>query len=71
MKKTIRETYQDPRDAELDIADSQDVRRPRMTFRHLNRIRTNRKVRDIELKAQQKLVRTMYGGGGGDSGGDF
>lgn len=43
------------------IADKTDTRRPRLTLKHISRMRTIRRVKQIEKQHHNELVRSMYG----------
>lgn len=43
-------------------ADSKlDTSRPRLTFKHLSKMRKIREVKKLEMAAHRKFVKTMYG----------
>lgn len=48
-----------------------NTRRSRLTFKHLSRLRKVRELKKLEMSAQQKFVRRMYGPAesGSDQGG--
>lgn len=46
-----------------------DTRRPRMTFRHLNRLRMQHELKKLEMAAHRKFVNIMYGQKSDDGGG--
>lgn len=64
-KELLFEFY-DPRDDQSTKADMSDTRRPRLTLRHLHKLR---KMRDIELvdeKNRDEFIKTMYGASSGE-----
>lgn len=60
FKRLLLEYY-DPEGDKLDIARAEDTRRPRLTLRHLNKLRKIRELRQMELAAHREFVKTMYG----------
>ena len=63
--------FYEPEDDELAKAEYSDTRRPRLTIRHLHKIR---KMRDIEMadrKAHLLRIKQIYNTPSGDEGGGF
>ena len=48
-------------DDELEAVDKKTTRRPRLTLRHLNKLRKVRKMKRKEQIVQSELVARMYG----------
>lgn len=63
--------YYNPSDDDLTRADYSDTRKPKLTLRHLNRLKKIRATREVDLSKHQTLLGVMYaaaeeeGGGGG------
>ena len=54
---------------EMGAMQADHVRRPRMTFRHLNRLRKQHEVKKLEMAAHRKFVNIMYGKKADEGGG--
>ena len=52
--------YYDPEDDEASVAHKDDTRRPRLTLKHLHKLRKMREVRKLEQEEHLVLVRDMY-----------
>lgn len=63
--------FYDPADDKLAKAELSDTRRPRITLRHLNKIRRMRDVEREDKKAHLLVIKKVYNAGkeSGDSGG--
>jgi hypothetical protein len=59
-KRIINEHY-DPEDDKMNQASLNDTRRPRLTLRHLNKLRKIQELKALEMGAHDDFVRTMYG----------
>lgn len=59
--KQILNEYYDPEEDELNKARLSDTRRPRLTLRHLNKLRKVQELRQMELASHAEFVKTMYG----------
>jgi hypothetical protein len=76
MKKNeiITENY-DMEDDEYMKAELSDTRRPRLTIRHLNKLRKLKDARTMQDQERSGFVKKMYGaastGDGGDGGMEF
>lgn len=73
IKEVLKENY-DMEDDEYMKATMADSRRPRLTLRHLNKLRKLKDIRRLEAQERQEFVKVMYasGGGGGEAeGGGF
>ncbi len=57
-----------PEDDDYNTAHKTDTRRPRLTFKHLNKMRKLREVKKLEMAAHRQFVKTMYGKKGEDEG---
>lgn len=69
IKNIINENY-DMEDDQYMIQQMSDSRRPRLTLRHLNKLRTIKDMRRIEKQARAEFVKIMYAApAGGDEGG--
>jgi len=62
--KTILKEYYDPEEDKLNIARASDTRRPRLTLRHLNKLRKVKELRQMEMAAHRDFVKDMYGSKG-------
>lgn len=70
-KKTILNEYYSPEEDLLDMARASSNRRPRLTLRHLNKLRKVRELRDMELAAHRTFVKDMYGSAAEAEGEEF
>jgi len=68
ITETLEETYARiitenyfPEDDEHNKAEMSDTRRPRLTLRHLNKLRKIQELKTLEQEAHGDFVRTMYG----------
>ncbi len=68
ITETLEETYARiitenyfPEDDEMNKADMSQTRRPRLTLRHLNKLRKIQELKALEMEAHGDFVRTMYG----------
>ena len=59
-KKQLNEFYF-PEDDEGNKADYTDTRRPRLTLRHLHKLRKIRDLKHLEASQHKIFVATMYG----------
>ena len=59
-KRIINEHYE-PADDKMNQASLSDTRRPRLTLRHLNKLRKIQELKSLEMEAHDDFVRTMYG----------
>lgn len=50
-----------PEDDESNMAELNDTRRPRLTLRHLNKLRKIQELKKMEMLAHKDFVKTMYG----------
>ncbi len=55
--------FYDPADDELAKAELSDTRRPRITLRHLNKIRRMRDVEREDKKAHLLIIKQVYNAG--------
>jgi len=69
--KSILNEYYDPELDDFSKAELTDTRRPRLTLRHLNKLRKVRELRRLEQAAHQDFVRQMYGASEEEEGGDL
>ena len=56
----LKETY----DATLDeytVADIDETRRPRLTLKHLNRLRKMRELKKVEMEQRENFYNIIYG----------
>ena len=70
LEKFLVENYF-PEEDKYNQAKKSDTRRPRLTFKHLNKLRKIRELKKLEMAAHRKFVKTMYGSkeeGGDDLG---
>jgi len=58
--RIINEHY-DPADDKMNQASMTDTRRPRLTLRHLNKLRKIQELKALEAGAHDEFVKTMYG----------
>lgn len=59
-KRLITENYF-PEDDEANKISMDDTRRPRLTLRHLNKLRKIQELKRLETEAHADFVKTMYG----------
>lgn len=50
-----------PEDDKFNQAELGDTRRPRLTLRHLNKLRKIQELKKLEMMAHKDFVKTMYG----------
>lgn len=73
FKEFLPENYF-PEDDKQNQTELNDTRRPRLTLRHLNKLRKIRELKKLEMAAHKDFVKVMYGqpkGDGGDMGEPF
>lgn len=58
--KMLLENYW-PEEDEFNKAHLDDTRRPRLTLRHLNKLRKIQELKKLEMMAHKDFVKTMYG----------
>lgn len=51
----------DPVNDRLSRAELDDTRKPRLTLRHINKLRKMREAKKLDLKDERQLYQTMYG----------
>jgi len=68
ITETLEETYARiitenyfPEDDEGNKTEMSDTRRPRLTLRHLNKLRKIQELKALEMEAHADFVKTMYG----------
>ena len=68
ITETLEETYARiitenyfPEDDEHNKIEMSDTRRPRLTLRHLDKLRKIQELKTLEMEAHGDFVRTMYG----------
>jgi hypothetical protein len=66
--KEILNEYYDPEEDAYMTAELDDTRRPRLTLRHLNKLRKVRELRKMEQATHSEFVKTMYGSSGEEGG---
>jgi len=69
--KSILNEYYNPEEDLLDMARASSTRRPRLTLRHLNKLRKVKELRDMELAAHRTFVKDMYGASAADEDAEF
>jgi len=69
MKNKLTEAANFPQDDQYDVAKIDAHRRPRLTFRHLNRLRKVNELKQLEMQEYRRFVRMMYGKPEEDAGG--
>lgn len=57
----FNEVAQDEKNDEHDKWEIDDTRRPRLTLRHLNKIRNKRELAKAEFEQEQEYAKEMYG----------
>ena len=67
--KEILNEYYEPELDDYSKASLDDTRRPRLTLRHLNKLRKVRELRKLEKESHDEFVQQMYGSSGDDDGG--
>lgn len=60
--KQILNEYYEPEEDDFTKFELTDTRRPRLTLRHLNKLRKVRELRRMEQAAHSDFVSDMYGG---------
>lgn len=60
FNRIITENYF-PEDDKMNQAEMGDTRRPRLTLRHLNKLRKIQELKRLEMEAHAGFVKTMYG----------
>lgn len=68
--KGILKEYYEPELDDYSKADLEDTRRPRLTLRHLNKLRKVRELRKMEKATHKEFVKTMYGAPPDEGGGE-
>ena len=68
-REIINENY-DMEDDEYMKAKMSDSRRPRLTIRHLNKLRKLKDIRRVENQERSEFVAKMYAAPAGDAGAD-
>lgn len=56
-------TYYTPQDDQFGQAQLDDTRRPRITLKHLNKLKKMRAARDIENLVRRDTLQMLYGTG--------
>lgn len=69
--KGILNEYYDFDSDSIDSMEIEDVRKPRLTLRHVNKMRKVRDMREVEKQQHNQLVQDMYGRPAEDDGGEF
>lgn len=69
--KGILNEYYDFDSDSIDSMEIEDVRKPRLTLRHVNKMRKVRNMREVEKQQHNQLVQDMYGRPAQDDGGEF
>lgn len=59
--KDLLVEFYDPEDDDLNKAEISDVRRPRMTLRHIRKLRNLRDVEREDKKNHLEIIATVYG----------
>lgn len=59
------------RDDAIQQYKKDDTRKPKITLRHLNKLRKKRELQKLELLQGNDKIEIVYGKGGGDEGGDI
>lgn len=67
-EEVLNENYF-PEDDEGNKAEYDDTRRPRLTLRHLNKLRKIQELKKLEGEAHAEFVKKMYGTPPEDAGG--
>lgn len=67
IQESLQETYTriinehyDPEEDEGNKTEKSDTRRPRLTLRHLNKLRKITELKKLESESHAEFVRTMY-----------
>ena len=58
--------YYDAEDDEFNNRQEDDVRRSRLTLKHLNRLRKQREVHNVEHASRLERIQQIYAAGGGE-----
>jgi serine/threonine protein kinase HipA of HipAB toxin-antitoxin module len=62
-------TYYEPSEDKYAIQQLDDTRRPRLTLKHLNRLKKMRAARDLENLVRRDILNMLYGKESGEGGG--
>lgn len=65
FKEFLLENYF-PEDDRASNRELMDTRRPRLTLRHLNKLRKIKELKKLEMAAHKQFVQDMYGPQGGE-----
>jgi hypothetical protein len=57
----LNEVYIDPNEDEFMKAHSDDARKPRLTLRHINRLKKIRAMSNLENVKKSSVISAMYG----------
>lgn len=60
FNRIINENYW-PEDDKMNQAEMTDTRRPKLTLRHINKLRKIQELKRLEMEAHADFVKTMYG----------
>ena len=60
FKKIVLENYF-PEEDRANSRELDDTRRPRLTLRHLNKLRKIKELKKLEMSAHKQFVQDMYG----------
>lgn len=67
MNRYLTEAANFPEDDQFDVAHIDHTRRPRITFKHINRLRKVQELKELEMQEYRRFVKKMYGAGDSDS----
>lgn len=59
--KDVLNEYYSPEEDKLNQTKKDDTRRPRLTLRHLNKLRKVRELKKLEMASHKDFVKAMYG----------
>jgi hypothetical protein len=62
-------TYYEPSEDQFAIQQLDDTRRPRLTLKHLNRLKKMRAARDLENLVRRDVLNMLYGTPPAETGG--
>lgn len=62
IREILKEFYS-PEDDELSIAKMSDTRRPRISLRHLHKLRKMREIKQADKANHLKFVKVIYSAG--------
>lgn len=56
----VKDSFQTAEDNQYQTADKDDTRRPRLTLKHLGKLRKMREIRKLENEDRKELFKKIY-----------